>query len=442
MKSRAPFTGSFRGKFCFGIATILLPLLIFAGATFYALNDISVSFSQITDEVTEEIPPVSQLKTLVLLSQMPPNDYLINHNPKEKENFNFFAAQIDRNLTRLKKTSFDDQEERAFLVQTLKSWEESKLLAAKLFAIDRPSENPETNLLMKEFDARVSLCASTLDQLEQFAFHEIKGEQKNAQANSDRILIYLGVTLAIGLLFALLTGLLLARAVFTPLNLLRQGAINIAEGTFEQLKYSGRNEFGPVIDTFNDMALSLQKSQAKLEDLAMRDGLTGLLNRREFQRLLAQELDRAQRSDSSMSMILLDIDHFKRVNDTYGHQVGDEVLRSVSSVLTGQIRTMDHVARYGGEEFVVVTPNDGPTALGIAERIRRAVENTPHVDSDQTPFRVTVSLGIASFPECALELDALVGRADEALYRAKRSGRNRSCISEPSEAGDPLPQVS
>lgn len=162
------------------------------------------------------------------------------------------------------------------------------------------------------------------------------------------------------------------------------------------------------------------------ERLATTDGLTGLTNHRTFQGRLDEHLQAAQRYDRKVSLILCDIDHFKSVNDTYGHPVGDQVLKGVARILAKEARTTDVVARYGGEEFAVVMPEtDTAGAMVIAERIRERI-GTMVTETDQGPLKITMSLGVATFPLDAKAKAELVERADGCLYHAKRHGRNQS----------------
>jgi len=160
--------------------------------------------------------------------------------------------------------------------------------------------------------------------------------------------------------------------------------------------------------------------------LSITDGLTKLYNHRFFQDSLKREFARSQRYKSSLSLALLDIDHFKRFNDTYGHQQGDIVLQELARTLRGQVRNLDVVARYGGEEFAVIMPDATPdVALRVAERLRAAVESHP-VEGPTGPLLVTISLGVASVPNAEIGVPAgLIAAADRALYRAKELGRNR-----------------
>jgi diguanylate cyclase (GGDEF)-like protein len=169
----------------------------------------------------------------------------------------------------------------------------------------------------------------------------------------------------------------------------------------------------------------------KMEMLATTDGLTGLNNHRTFQELLAKEVERARRYGRPLSLLLMDIDHFKKFNDTYGHPVGDLVLREISKCIRQSIRTNDIAARYGGEEFTVIIPESGPEgAMVIAERIRRTVEQ--HViTSLDTQLHVTISLGCSSMPLVATAQQPLVDAADKALYFSKEHGRNRATLFSP-----------
>lgn len=178
-----------------------------------------------------------------------------------------------------------------------------------------------------------------------------------------------------------------------------------------------------------DVSNELETANKKLLNLANMDGLTGLLNRRSLDETLSAETSRCRRNKTTLSIILLDIDFFKRYNDTYGHVAGDSCLKKVAKVLKRGIqRPADIVARYGGEEFCVVLPETTENgALHVAEALKKAIVglNIPHQGNDALEC-VSCSFGVASrVPGRQFDFDQLVREADEALYQAKRSGRNR-----------------
>jgi len=161
----------------------------------------------------------------------------------------------------------------------------------------------------------------------------------------------------------------------------------------------------------------------RMKQLAYVDGLTGIHNRRYFEMRVVEELERAGRFQGRMSIIMVDIDNFKRLNDEFGHLLGDEVLRSVSTILKQQLRKVDMVCRYGGEEFAIVVPEtSGENALRVAEKLRRHVESH-HFPGVSRP--VTISIGVADYPTHGITRDEVVAAADSALYQAKQAGRNR-----------------
>ena len=164
-----------------------------------------------------------------------------------------------------------------------------------------------------------------------------------------------------------------------------------------------------------------------LKKLTDRDSLTGLLNHSNILRTLDRELIAAGRTKTPLSVAMVDIDHFKSINDTYGHAVGDQVISRVTHVLRNRLRRTDYVGRYGGEEFAVVMPTtDAAAAKAVLDQLREASNSIEHRSGDQQ-FTVTFSAGVAAFPAVS-EASKLVEAADAALYKAKRDGRNRVVV--------------
>lgn len=191
------------------------------------------------------------------------------------------------------------------------------------------------------------------------------------------------------------------------------------------------------------LALANLRLRETLRTQALRDPLTGMFNRRYLEETLEREISRAQRRDLPLSLVMLDIDHFKRLNDTFGHQIGDEVLRQVARVLMAEIRAGDLACRYGGEEFTLILPEAQPADAAIrVDHVREAIANHPMTTGQRSYGPVTVSFGVAGFPVHGASGEALIRAADAALYRAKRNGRNRVEIADsnsPDSAGTTAP---
>lgn len=178
--------------------------------------------------------------------------------------------------------------------------------------------------------------------------------------------------------------------------------------------------------TYSAQAIENTMLYKSTEYLSITDGLTGLYNHRHFQEQLEVEVKRGQRYDLNLSLIMIDLDHFKEFNDSYGHLEGDTLLRKIAQILKSSLRETDFVARYGGEEFAVILPETNKEGASIAaERVRRALSEQTF---GEVGAKMTVSLGVASYPDDACLRADLIRKADEALYRAKREGRNRTCL--------------
>ena len=249
------------------------------------------------------------------------------------------------------------------------------------------------------------------------------------------LVLVVGLLLFIGL-GAYLLGLTLVR----PLDRLTGGASKVAAGDLEvDLPVLSRSEVGYLTEVFNDMVArlrqgreelaainkTLRKKNKELHELSITDSLTGLYNRKHLMETLDNEVARSKRHKHDFAVLVIDIDHFKEYNDTYGHLAGDEVLSRLASVFKKSVRSCDYVARYGGEEFILVLPEIAPKdGVKAAERIRKKVVKEKFA-GDGEPRGVTVSVGVASYPKDGDDPQAIIGHADAALYKAKESGRNQ-----------------
>lgn len=182
-----------------------------------------------------------------------------------------------------------------------------------------------------------------------------------------------------------------------------------------------------TVDKLRQTQIELQEALEAVEKLARLDPLTGILNRRALMEIAEQEMNRAKRYGTPFSILLLDVDHFKQVNDTYGHPVGDQALCAVVESILNGIRQVDFVGRYGGEEFAVILPEiSTDSAWKAAERIRLQIEKMT-IFTEQGELKLTVSIGVTTYEREDKIVDQLFKRSDQGLYQAKAEGRNQSC---------------
>ena len=197
-----------------------------------------------------------------------------------------------------------------------------------------------------------------------------------------------------------------------------------------------------LLNTLSRQNEELGTLNKKFRELAIRDGLTGLFNHRHGEDRLVDEVDRSRKFKRKLSLLFIDLDHFKFFNDTHGHQAGDQVLHSLGKLMTGAARDSDTVARWGGEEFIIIAPEtDEQQACQLAESIRKQVAEYAFPHADEQPLgHVSLSIGVATMSDGIDNAEDLLGLADKAVYKAKESGRNRTvfCRSE-KEMDDVLP---
>jgi diguanylate cyclase (GGDEF)-like protein len=252
------------------------------------------------------------------------------------------------------------------------------------------------------------------------------------------------------LLVILLVNVIAARGMLRPIQLLLEGAKRVAQGDLEVfLPVHGRDEISNLTRAFNDMTRRLREGRQSLEEardelarsneglkaanrtleaLAITDGLTGLYNHRHFQESMEKEIRRCDRESRPLSLLLIDLDHFKQYNDRYGHTEGDAALRRVAGQVMKSIRATDMAFRYGGEELAVLLPScSKEQAAEVAEKMREAVAKSG-ARPGRFGGRTTISIGVATFPEDGRVARGLVDTADAALYAAKAQGRDRVAV--------------
>jgi len=587
------FQVSLRARFALGLSAMLLPLVMLGLGSLFLLQHITAALAGVVEKSIDETHPVIHLQTLTLTAAMPPNDYLIDGSPAEKEVFARLSGEMDRAFEELLSAPFGLAQERDIVRAAREEWRRAKVMALSLLAMPHPVGNSDAARDMKRMDAQFDRVVGLLGQVHEITERETDEDLAQAHAASRWAYFLVSGIFIAGIVIVAAMAYVLARSVLLPLRALETGTKRFGAGDFShRVELNRSDELGQLAQTFNAMAEVLEKSRAAIEERnsqlnalnqiavnitsslnlqnmldeimkhgitltgaqasciafydeatghfkewithgfaehfvrnmsfhpggladeafttasyilsndrpetlhklsslareeglrcfvclpltshdhrlgviyfyrtdrdtfmptdiellaifaslvaqtidnarlyaqmqeqARMDALTGLNNRREFDALLADELTRAQRFNRPVSLLMLDIDHFKRVNDTYGHMAGDAVLKGLSELLGRQARAIDRVCRYGGEEITVILPEIDPEiAAKVAERLRAAVEAQPFDVNADAPLRITVSIGVASFPAHADSVQTLVAAADAAMYAAKAGGRNR-----------------
>jgi diguanylate cyclase (GGDEF)-like protein len=398
---------------------MLLPLLILTAVSYITFERIMLSFDEVLTDSLQELKPITQLEYNILSATTPLHGYLIHGSRDELQQFKEIAGRVDLLFYSVRQLKSLKQEQQVILQGVEKEWKDNLRLADKIMGY-RPPFKPESAVMMELFDLRLKKINEKLRVVRQYVDQEIialneSAKQRHRKSSRIYMIIFLVSTFV-----AISVGILVGRTITCPLKELEKAANEFSGGNMAyRIGSSSNDEIGRLSRTFDAMAQEIQS-------LVIHDPLTDLLNKREFEKRLEHEVARARRYHKALALLMVDIDHFKKVNDEYGHQVGDIVLRLVSSIVNNQTRNIDHVARYGGEELVLVLPEvSKQVALNKAEQIRQSIETEKFFYNEHDHLGITISIGVAAFDEDAKDSTQLVEAADKALYSAKRHGRNR-----------------
>jgi diguanylate cyclase (GGDEF)-like protein len=370
--------GSIRARLSVGFALGLLPVVLVMVGAFLAVGFATSAINEAVAETSDELIPVTEQYRAALRAQRELHAFALQET-YDPEAYRRFSAEIDATFEALGEITFAEVAEVEMLQAANAEWIAVKAIGEELFEM-APAAVDERVELLRNFDARAAEFLGTLQDLQDFIVAELVAQLDQLEQISRRALI--GVA-AVSVLAVVLLGLVIIwalRSNIGPVRSLREAADRFGDGDLSQrVELTYPDEIGLLGSTFNPMANQLETNLIELEELSVRDDLTGLFNRREFsRRLYEEELPRARRYERPVSLLILDLDNLKIVNDEYGHPAGDEVLRFVARSIADRVRPVDSVARYGGDEFVVMAPEtDAPEAVAMAERIRDTVAAGP-----------------------------------------------------------------
>lgn len=416
-------------RLALGMGAMLFPLVVLGMGAFISFSGALRSFEQNGNETLEVLFPIASLQTSMQAATEQAEQCLEQRSVIACQQYQQLNRNIREQLQVMLKTPTPLQEQKVFLLTSQQAWQTANQEMERLQQLMSKNKlKPRAALLTDRLDAEHQKALMSLAQLYRLVTSlQLEDDLKQAKQVNSRIQTMTGIGCGLGLSLALAAGWWLARSILKPLQVLEEGVQYLGDGRLDhRINLKSQDEFGRLAETFNLMAAKLEQTQQELIDLATLDGLTGVFNRREFNRRFSTELERSERYGHACCLIMFDIDHFKKLNDTYGHQAGDEALKHFAALLKRQVRPTDLVARYGGEEFGVILPEtEIGKATEVAERLRSVIEAEPVLIGLEQTLHITSSIGVAAFPQDAQDTSALLEAADQALYAAKRSGRNR-----------------
>lgn len=394
---------------------MLLPLVVLSGLSLLSSRSLVAKLESVVTMALDELEPVSALQNLMFRAAMPANDYLIHGHDAEKELHARLSSEVDRAFVAcLTSPSFREVEDP--LRRARDEWERARAVGDEIVALPDPVGDPRGASTMEVFDGHIDRASEILDAVREDIHRRGQAARSQALVVQQRHTTIVAAVCLAALALAATGAGLLARSVTSPLKKLKEGILRFTEGDHSfRVILDRKDELGQLADVMNAMADRLEH-----------DSLTGVYSRRAFERMLGAEVARCLRYGRVFSLLVLDVDRFKSVNDAHGHPAGDEALRAIATIASEALRRSDVLARVGGEEFAILLPETpGEGGVALAERVRAQIaERSIELAAGKT-LKLTVSIGVAAYAEDASRADELFALADQALYRAKQAGRNR-----------------
>ncbi len=431
---------SLRTKLVAGTAVTAIPLLALLASSLLSLQRLLHAIEETVSEVTEEIHPVYRLQSMLPRPRAALRDRVVFGDEREAGAFRTHRAALDWSFEYLRQTAgFAQREEMDLLLAAQREWRQAADLGEALHAAPFLEADPAYLAAYARFEDHMAQTESLFQMIIRLASEEVRAEHEEVRDATRRMLFHFGAIFLLGLGTAVAAGVLLHRSLLSPIRDLDRGVRRLGDGDLtHRTQISGPRELGHLAEAFNSMAQNLERTYAELSELSVTDPLTRLFNRREFFRRLEAQVQEARAQGAPLSLLLIDVDHFKSVNDTHGHLAGDDVLRTVAGRLERNLRPEDTVARYGGEEFAILLPRTPASEAGIAAfRVVEGIRESPIRLGEEIALELTVSVGVSTFPRDGGTAAEMVSAADRALYEAKGGGRNRVACAGP--GGSDLP---
>jgi diguanylate cyclase (GGDEF)-like protein len=400
-------------------------LLAFLAMAHYATNRASGMTDRLAGRFAE-IEDVRQIETGLSRLVLPHVEYLVNYDPAVRKSVESQFAALTEIAGRLRAMSVVNPEEHEFLHEIEKGVLAAQKTSNEFFALGPADHHRAMEILSDLSTRQVEPLTQSLQLWHEGELQQVQELKDSAQHEMDRITNWGAALLGAAVLAVAFAVWLNNNILVKPIISISRSASVLASGNLkEHVPVFYNDEIGRLAMSINSMAEALDDLYARMNLMANSDQLTGLFNRHAFNEVTEHELGAARRYGRHFALVMLDVDHFKKVNDTYGHSAGDAVLQFIAEQCKASVRDSDYCFRYGGEEFVLLLhENTSENALIAAERTRAAIEHGVCATHGQE-IRITVSAGIACFPRAGTDIATLLQHADKALYAAKNAGRNR-----------------
>jgi len=414
-----------------GMFTALVPLALSAVGGFILLDmGVIRPFSDVAYRQRYDILPVQNLRLLILETAPSIDDYVELKDYRSLDAYRAQRQKVEREFSTVSTALKDDPSVQDMLERARADWVSADRHASSLISDRAPVATPEDFENQRLYQDEIAAANDKLTAVHERLDAELKGDHDTAVRAYEHAIWIAGIAALLALQMVFLGVYIIGRIMTSSVDRLVKGASRFAKGDrSHRIEIAIPPELQRVAEEFNHMIGRIHDSEQALSMLAHEDSLTKLGNRRAFDEAFAEVSARHRRFGEETALLAVDIDHFKRVNDTYGHSAGDRVLSMIADIMTQNIRPFDKVFRIGGEEFVAILPGaDSFGAVDVAERLREIIAST-RFETGSGALSLSVSIGVATTRQTT-EPAALLEAADAALYRAKETGRNRVIVSD------------
>jgi diguanylate cyclase (GGDEF)-like protein len=412
-----------------GILLSILPLLASSAGVYIVLSrGVVADFQDVAARQRDQVVPLQHLQVELWEASTTFERYLESRDAPEVRQYRALREQIESDFASLHRALAAEPDAADLISRARTSWTDADAASTRMFAVNGGHQAPEAIAAAREFDASIGRAVDILAGVYEQIRRDLEDDHVQALRSYDRSEWIAGIAAVVSLLMMAAGTFVIGRFLLASVDRLVEGAERFSSGDRDhRIEIRVPPELHKVAEEFNYMIGRIRESEAAMVDLARKDPLTGTLNRRALDEILPERLAQQQRTREDVALLMIDIDHFKRVNDTHGHAAGDETLRVIAETIARNIRVVDRLFRFGGEEFVLLLHRaDLAAAREKAEQVRAAVAAVPIAVANRS-LAVTVSVGVAA-SHGSITSDALIAQADAALYQAKAEGRNRVAV--------------